>query len=530
MKIKVHGYDNYKNYLPLFSTLSKVFFCEFSDKFEDKDVIGHIIFTDNEIIDVPQQSALIFSNNYVKEKSLMAIIRLNSLCFSEVKINDESFLTKSLELKKTVNIDPRYRIIASQGDQAIWYIDEQKLFKHYYSLIPPCNPENHQSLKDNFNSEDFIRILPIITFLRELSKSDSLIYPSPKASIIIDDPNLHRSKYGYIDYEQLITDAKTNGYHINLATIPLDLYYASKKVVKLFKNNSKYLSLIIHGNNHTSNELMVNSPNKAYSKLLKIKKRVDKFYQRYGIRVGNIIIPPHGMMSREFLKIMSLFEFSGACVSRPFPWSSGKTVGTNIEENQNYSKLLPADFIEGTPIVPRMKDFNDIPFKLLLHIPLVFYFHHEDFKHGINNLGEIVERINKYADVSWCSLINIFQANYVIKKNTDKEAIVFLFSKNVIVDIPVGIEKVYFKIINNIGRSREMELWINEEKYAMEYYNDNIYSSPEIIIDKRNNFNVQFNCVAEKEMLNLQPELNRLYPFIRRIITESRDMIAPIFS
>jgi hypothetical protein len=75
-----------------------------------------------------------------------------------------------------------------------------------------------------------------------------------------------------------------------------------------------------------------------------------------------------------------------------------------------------------------------------------------------------------------------------------------------------------------------MELWINEEKYAMEYYNDNIYSSPEIIIDKRNNFNVQFNCVAEKEMLNLQPELNRLYPFIRRIITESRDMIAPIFS
>ena len=530
MKIKVHGYDNYKNYQRLFNTLSKVFFCEFSDKYEDKEVIGHIIFTNYQNINVPHGPALIFLNNYVLEKSLVVNIHLNSICFSDIKINDESFFTKSLELKKNVNLNPHFRIIASQDDHAIWYIDEQKTFKHHYTLIPPCNPENNLSLKDNFNSKDFIRVLPIISFLRELTELDSLIYPANKASIIIDDPNLHRSKYGYIDYKKLLIKAKTKGYHINLATIPLDLFYASKKVVNFFKINNRYLSLIIHGNNHTSAELMVNSPERAYSKLLKIKKRVDCFYRKYGIRIGNIIIPPHGMMSREFLRIMAMFEFSGACISRPFPWYSGKTVVNKVDENQMYSKLLPADFIEGTPIIPRMKDFEDIPFKLLLHIPLVFYFHHEDFKQGFNKLGEIVDRINKYTDITWCSLIDIFQSNYVIKKNNDKEAIVFLFSKNVVVNIPVGIEKVHFKIINNIGLSRKIDLWVNEEKFTMEYYNDNIYSSPEIIIGQPNNFNVRINCVAENKMLNLQPERNNFFPFIRRIITESRDMIASIFS
>ena len=410
MKIKVHGSDNYIKFKSLFSTLSKVSFCEISDQFNSGEVNGHIFFSDNHQIILPEAPALVYLNNYVLDKSLVTDILIKTdLC--GIKLSEKKFSTKSLELKKPVSLNPNHEVIASQNDKCIWYSSDHYAFKHYYSLIPPCNLEVHQSLKDKFTSKDFIQVLPIIIFLKELV-GDSLIYPKAMASIIIDDPNLHRTKYGYLDYKKIVEDSTIHGYHINFATIPLDLFYASKKALNLLKKNGKHLSLIIHGNNHTSAELLVNSHQKSYSKLLMIKKRVDKFYQKYGVRIGRVIIPPHGMMSREFLKNIALFDFLGACISRPFPWYSSPSPSTIIEECENYTKMFPADFIEGTPIVPRMKAFEDIPFKLILHIPLVFYFHHDDFKHGIEKFGEIVNMLNQYADVTWASLNNIFHSSF----------------------------------------------------------------------------------------------------------------------
>jgi hypothetical protein len=528
MKIKVHGSENYIKFKNLFSTLSKVFFCEISDQFDSSEVNGHIIFSDNHQTLLPEGPALVYLNNFVIEKSLTTNILLNS-DLSGVKFVNESFSTRSFELKRAVNLDSGYRIIAKQEENAIWYIDENQTYKRYYSLIPPCNLENYQSLKDKFNSKDFIQVLPIIAFLRELEEPDSIIYPAPKASIIIDDPNLHRSKYGFIDYNNMVADSKLKGYHINLATIPLDLFYSSKKALKLIKTNNSQLSLVIHGNNHTSEELMVNSYTKSYSKLLTIKNRVEKYYKKYGVRIGEIIIPPHGVMSREFLRSIAVFDILGACISRPFPWYSGKSGNQVIKENENYSRMFPADIIEGTPIVPRMKDLEDVPFKLLLHIPLIPYYHHNDFKKGIDKFGEIVKHINKYADVTWTSLKDIFHSNYIIKID-NKKATVYLFSKQVNIHLPEEIENVRFQIINNIGPSREMELWIDGQKLAMDYSDDNIYSSPEILTKDKRNFMIRINSVSELDMQNLTPERTSLKAIIRRILTEVRDILAPVMS
>ena len=99
-----------------------------------------------------------------------------------------------------------------------------------------------------------------------------------------------------------------------------------------------------------------------------------------------------------------------------------------------------------------------------------------------------------------------------------------------IVYLPKDIDRISFKIVNNIGNKRDMELRVDEEIFTLDYETDGIYRSPEISIKNRNNLTVRFNCIEKKEMLNLLPERTTVKALIRRILTEFRDIFAPIFS
>src|SRR5690348_10932331 len=70
--------------------------------------------------------------------------------------------------------------------------------------------------------------------------------------------NLAWQRYGYVDFKQIAANAAEENYHVSFATIPLDSWFTHMRTAELFRTSSKYLSLAIHGNNHTRKELARN--------------------------------------------------------------------------------------------------------------------------------------------------------------------------------------------------------------------------------------------------------------------------------
>ena len=68
---------------------------------------------------------------------------------------------------------------------------------------------------------------------------------------MFDDPNLHSPTYGFISFSDLADHARANRYHAAMATVPLDGYWFNERAAAVFRENPRYISILIHGNNHT---------------------------------------------------------------------------------------------------------------------------------------------------------------------------------------------------------------------------------------------------------------------------------------
>jgi hypothetical protein len=136
-----------------------------------------------------------------------------------------------------------------------------------------------------------------------------------RASIIVDDPNLHRTDYGFIDYRNLVRHADQHNYHVSIAAIPFYMWYTNTAAVAIFRNNPERISLIFHGIDHTSYELGQEcSDETAFTILVAGLKRVERFERKSGFS-GRVMTAPHGAFTEHFARAMTLLAFDGACVS-----------------------------------------------------------------------------------------------------------------------------------------------------------------------------------------------------------------------
>lgn len=64
--------------------------------------------------------------------------------------------------------------------------------------VPPSRLADSEYLLEYFQPGRFLRLLPLLNFLRELTEDIAWTVPPLRACIMLDDPNLHRRSYGYI--------------------------------------------------------------------------------------------------------------------------------------------------------------------------------------------------------------------------------------------------------------------------------------------------------------------------------------------
>jgi len=317
----------------------------------------------------------------------------------------------------------------------------------------------------------FYSLIPIIHFIREIISDIDYLPPKPRACFIIDDANIRFRSYGSINFRNILEDANNYNFHVSLATVPFDLWWASKKSVNLFKNNSNRLSLNVHGNNHTSSEMAgENRHEENLETLITIRKRINLFGKRYGVKFSEVIVPPYGIVSASFLRTFAEFDFDAICVSSQFQRLDQQ--GENKLDIRDYSAIewFPSDFILGSAIIPRRfppMSKSEILFHVFLDKPVIIRYHPGQIKRNYDNLLRKAKFINSFEDMHWLSLGDISKSNYSLKiiGNT---IYIRAYSNKICVDLPDFVTDIVLELPEIYGMNNLKYLFVNSIKYAVD--------------------------------------------------------------
>lgn len=304
------------------------------------------------------------------------------------------------------------RVLASSGRGPIWAMSEIGGIKHFRAALPLPRMSADESFSDVFCGERFLEMLPLLHLLRGVVRQP---YENPplRAAFIIDDPNLHWPRYGFVDYRQLVEHAQKENYHVAFATIPMDTWFTHAATADLFRRSSGSLSLLIHGNNHGKDELARPYPDGIRRGLLhQAIRRIERLETKAGLRVCRVMVPPHGACSSKMMADLPRCGFEAACIS------AGSLRAHNRE--QKWTRTLgyaPSENVEGCPVLPRWGITGNVENTLLvaayLGQPMILRGHHDDLKRGLGVLERFARFINGLGDVIWSNLTDLSRLNYL---------------------------------------------------------------------------------------------------------------------
>jgi hypothetical protein len=396
---------------------------------------------------------------------------------------------------------------------------------HYLTAMPLPELAEGESIFQYFHGGNFLPLLPFILFIKNLLE-DRHWGPVPlRACFMFDDPNLHWHSYGFLKYSELLQHAQTFNYHISFATIPLDGLFVHRPTASLFKKHGERLSLVIHGNNHTSNELARHYQREQHINLFRQSLyRISNMERRTGIGVDRIMVPPHGACSEASLYYMHRLGFEAACISK------GSLMYHNI-----YAKwiptlgLEPSAMIQNLPVLFRSpistNCYNNILVSIILDQPIILRAHHQDVSNGLQILDDIASFINSIGDVNWMSMTQISRSHYVSYIDGDVLNIK-MFTRQIEIFVPAGVNRI-----------QVFRPWLKNGQSSLLFWR---YSGGNSDWYSCRDDQVPFRVVSEKTVTiksNNKPyhfsnddKINQLnvYPIIRRILTEGRDRIAPL--
>ncbi len=417
--------------------------------------------------------------------------------------------------------------LASVSEAPVWAMQEIEDRQHHCVSLPIPELNKGEAIFKYFHGERFLSLLPLWWFLRSLTVDRGWEGPPLQGCFMFDDPNLHWRTYGFVNFSEMARHAQAHNYHVSFATIPLDNWFVHKPTAALFRQYRDQLSTLIHGNNHTSQELarpyaMDRELNRALRQAL---GRIKELEQQSGMEVARVMAPPHGACSERALEQMAQLGFEAACVSRgslvrhngQAPWA--RTFG-----------MKPSDIVAGLTIIPRFRIsqtcHNSILIAALLEQPIIPVGHHYDVAGGLQLLAELSGFLNSLGKVRWADMKAISRSRYArkIEANT---LWVRMFSKRIEVCIPEGISQILV----------ERPSWQQPESMPLAWKNltdgsEWRYKLPDEPIPVISGGKIEiaseptaFPLLDAKYVKNLD-----LWPLVRRQLTEARDRLTPVLT
>jgi hypothetical protein len=418
-------------------------------------------------------------------------------------------------------------VLAETDDSAVWWQHGDGASSLCMSSYPLSEMTGHDALIEHLCSGRFMGLLPLVHFLGRVLAGEGWTPPPLRACFLIDDPNLHWTSYGFLNYRELIGHAKVHGYHIAFATVPLDSWLVNGRAAGLLRDNRSSLSLLMHGNDHVARELgRLSTDEAADGSIARGLLRIEALENRAGVTVDRVMAPPHGACSEHALGAMFRLGMEAACVSRPYPWRDGLPPPTPL------AGWRPAEMVAGgLPVLPRYflgLPRDDLAFRALLGQPLILYGHHGDFASGLDLLAEAAAEINGLGDAEWIPVGQIARNNYATRRVGDILH-VRLYSRRAELEVPDGIRELRIGVQEPIGGAAGHRL-LHRGAVAELVFAGGLGTSA--IETGAGPARVELSLAADGP---LDPRAVarrgvRPWPLIRRLAVEGRDRIQPLLA
>ncbi len=413
-------------------------------------------------------------------------------------------------------------VLASRHGDPVWWRRRGRPFRHE-SAYALSELGDGDTLRGRLRHGCFMGLLPLLHLVWHVC-GDAEAGPRPlRASFVIDDPNLHSCSYGHLRYSEVIRHAALHGYHLGVAMVPLDAWLVSARAASLARASSRSLSVLVHGNDHTTRELERLDTDAAAARAIgQAVRRIARFETRCGIAVTRVMAPPHGACSEAVAKALFRLGFEAACVSRPYPWRD------RLPPMSALDGWFPAEIVAGgLPVLPRYplgSQREELIFRALLGQPLILYGHHGDLAEGLERLEQAADYINRLGTVTWGPLDAVAQRNYLARREGELLR-VQLHSRRVTVDVPSGV----WRLVLTTGVLHGERLW-ELRRDGRESPARRIgagWESPSLPVVAGSRVEIRLDAIQPLELDRVPRPLPAAWPLVRRVLVEGRDRVQP---
>lgn len=283
---------------------------------------------------------------------------------------------------------------------------------------------------DRWATEFFSGLVPHVMALRAIFRDCCWRPVGQYAAVVIDDPLL-RPRYGFLDFEQLLTMTIEHNFHAVLAFIPYNFCRVTGSTVQIFREHRDRLSLCFHGNDHTEAEFASPARSLLHTILQTAQRRIEKLTASTGLVCDRVMVFPQGRFSVEAMSALGEGNFDAAVntVNRPY----GTAVDLSIGE-----LALPAILrYGGFPLFLRRSSVStqtpEIAFCLFFGRPVIIVEHHDGFERP-QPLLDAVYRINALAPgIRWSPLSTATAGAQLIRTRTDGSVEIRAWARTAIV-------------------------------------------------------------------------------------------------
>jgi hypothetical protein len=294
---------------------------------------------------------------------------------------------------------------ATVRGRPVWAADGEGRHQRVGAPLPEL--DEGQRVLDGI-ADSPLAAVALLHFLRSVVPADA-VAPPPRASFLIDDPNLRWRSYGFIDFATLADDAVRHDYHVAVAMVPVDSWPVNDHARRVFAGAGDRMSLLIHGNDHVRRELArPASAAEAATVVAQAIRRIERFERRSRLDVERVMVAPHGLCSEATMQALLRLGFDALCYSGYAPPRDDPARGWSITDLA----------VGGLPVirrVPLSTSRFDVAMRLYLDQPIVLYGHQSDLA-DLDLLREWAAFLGARAPVRWMSPGRLAATNVVARR------------------------------------------------------------------------------------------------------------------
>jgi hypothetical protein len=494
--------DDLKRRRRLFSTLSRLFEVEFAGRrpAEGAGLDGAIVFDDRGL-------ARELAAAGVRTIALRGVDHDHHRPRSPIRFAPDSWVDarlrgRALDEGGAGSVRPLadeggMSVLASGSTGPVWAAHKELPAPLQESASGPDELADGEPLKARLEAGRFLSLVPLVHFLRSLDQP-GWSFPPVRASFIFDDVNLHWPSYGYLRCRQLAAHAADKGYRAAIALIPIDAWFAHRAAVACFAHDSP-LSLLVHGCNHTKEELsQAMTADEALGVAAQAVRRIAGFEAKSGLAVSRLMSPPHGSVSETMMAALLRTGFEAICYWGPSAPADQSTVGWNPAD---------VDMGGGLPGLHRVSldaSVDELALRAFLGQPLLLSGHHTDLARGLDVLADAAERVEGLGPVRWMSPEALARST-LLARTEGSLLRIMSFARRVRLDVPAGVDRVRMEWPAPGARVGPMTLEV-EPGTTVEI------AFPNETVDPR-----------AVDRAGWRP-----WPVLRRCLTEGRDRVLPL--